>query len=264
MGLCCGIALDAGLNYYFGETLSGAAGGAVVDEAIEVGRLALAAAMDQREVENVEQVDMDGYAKLVAQGVDAVIAHEVRRRLPETPPHAAAVQMRHEFTVSALDEPARNVHVVGFSDKIEEDGEIVDHKWSGSAKWDKAGTVDPVWFSENYDQLAEYWLSRRAEERRGLPQPAPVVPRGRIVVCYHRLGMLRPQVREFPAAFDETDERRVIGIIRWADAAIRRGHLPARPGVACKFCSYVGRCRSDEERNGTPFALLVGAGGPAW
>jgi hypothetical protein len=178
-----------------------------------------------------------------------------------------AVQTRHEFTVNGRT-------VIGFSDRIDADGTIVDHKWSGSARWDKDGNWDMGWINEKRDQLAIYWLSRMAEYRRWLKEPRettqdsngeeqpqfgpPVEPAGKIVVVYMRANSKTPQVKEYKMEFTNEDKERVLGIILEADAIAKSGRYPARPGDACGFCSSVDRCRTDSLRADPSFADLTG------
>ncbi len=181
------------------------------------------------------------------------------------------VQTRHEFTVNGRT-------VIGFSDRIDADGTIVDHKWSGSTHWDKNGNWDMDWLAPKRDQLVVYWLSRMAEYRRWLKAgdsphmtPAeraewkdpgvfgpPVEPAGKVVVIYMKAGAKTPQIKEISFEFTEEDRERVLHVVVEADAIAKSGVYPARPGDACKYCSSVDRCRRDSVRAEPLFGQLTG------
>ena len=198
--------------------------------------------------------------------VNRALAHFARERVGLIP---AAVQTKHRYTVRQRDGEIRSL--VGYSDRIDPDGAVVDHKYSGSARW-HAGTPPEVvrgdvndelwdgdWVRDKMDQLCVYWLARRAEEARGVNQPAPVIARGKLDVMFMRVDMKMPQLRSYVVEFNEEDERRVLEAIRQAHDIIRDGRLPARPGEACGFCSHTARCRADEERRGASFAEVIGS-----
>jgi hypothetical protein len=186
--------------------------------------------------------------------VREAVAHFAAKRPGLVP---AALQSEHRFTVRVGDEV---VTVVGWSDRIDADGTLVEHKWSGSPRW-RHGAEGQEWEAEwaasARDQLTLYWLARRAEAARGLPQPAPVVPRGRVEVLFQRRGLTEPQLRCLELTFGPEDEARVLQAVANAWAVIRAGRFPARPGPACRWCPYQERCRGDEEARGTPFAALT-------
>jgi PD-(D/E)XK nuclease superfamily len=171
----------------------------------------------------------------------------------------AALQTKHTYTVRQHD--GRILRVVGWSDRVDSDGATVDHKWTGSRPWNEEGEWDQGWALDKRDQLCMYWLARRAEERRGVAQFAPVAPRGRLEVLYMRVGQGEPQLNTLEFEFGPEDEHRVLEMVREADAILQAGRLPARPGDPCGFCSYRSLCRRHEERAATltPFATLVGA-----
>ncbi|SRR6266567_1767023 len=202
----------------------------------------------------------EAYLKAVRLGMTAFAATH-----PELVP--AAVQQRHDYHVHVGPAPNDFRTVTGYSDRIEEDGTLIDMKWSGSKRWKekeakegKSGEIewDEGWTREKRDQLAMYWMAREIEQARGDRDPvAPVIPRGRLEVLYMRLNQKEAQLRSIEFEFTAEDRQRVVEAILEADRVIRENRLPARPGDACGFCSFRARCQSDEMRRGQAFADLV-------
>ena len=169
---------------------------------------------------------------------------------------AALIQDKHSFSLQLK---KRVVEVLGYSDRIDADGTIVDHKYSGSPRWDSDGNWQQDYLEEKRDQLLVYWLARAAEERRReAPLQPPLNGTARLVVTYHRLGMQKAQV-EVKQIKLNLDELRDSLLVRLAEAAeiIAEGRLPLRPGLACRFCSFLGACRDDQAARGTPFMEAV-------
>lgn len=246
--MAAGSAFDEGLNVLLRARIEGRPEG----EALELAWRAAAANLEQRLARLPEPPDQERAAAYAAM-IEVAIADFAKERADLVP---AAVQVEHSYTVRMRDR--RLVTVVGWSDRIDRDGTIVDHKFSGMPRWrNGGGEWDQAWVRERRDQLCLYWLARRAEARRGLPQPAPVVARARLEVMYQKLGLASPQLRSLELEFGEEDEQRALAALRVAYETIAARRFPARPGPACRWCSFRERCTSDEERRGTAFAELT-------
>jgi hypothetical protein len=204
----------------------------------------------------------DGYDQDIAQRYEDVLVAALAAFFHvEGKAEVAVVQDRHRFTLR-LDE-RHLMPVVGYSDRIDQDGTLVDHKFSGSPRWKAEEEGKPLqwheeWVAERRDQLLTYWLARNAEEKRtGQALTPPLNGKGRLVVTYHKPGLLRPQVHvcELELSLDGAQEL----LARLGDAGriAQEGRYPARPGPACGFCAYRTRCRSDEDANGRPFFELI-------
>lgn len=168
----------------------------------------------------------------------------------------AAVQDKHSFSIALAD--GRLLNVLGYSDRIDEDGCIVDHKFSGSPRWDSEGNWHQEYLEEKRDQLLIYWLARAAEEkRRGAALWPPLSGKGRLVVTYHKLGLLKPQVQSKEVELEEGRARELIYRLAEAAETVQEGRLPLRPGLACRFCSFLAACREDQKERGTPFMQAI-------
>lgn len=241
MPLICGSAFDAGANTYFESIMRGAPW----DEALDFAKEEAGSVFDTLLLtENLRENPgaKSGQYKesmLIALHHFGVLSKDVKVGL---------TQQRHEFTVRASDGYVRTI--LGFSDRIDTDGCIVDHKYTGSPKVDSQGNWDMEWVGEKRDQLVVYWLSRMAEYQRALAsgeawnQP-PVEPQGKLVVVCMRSNSKTPTIKEYKMEFDNSDRDRVLSIISESDRTARSGRYPMRPGDACQFCSALERCRSD-------------------
>lgn len=248
--LVAGTAFDRGLRALFEARQDGLAGKAALEAAWQAAREALEAAWPETQEPQerlIEQIAL----------VEQAVAHFARERPTLVP---AALQSEHRFAVRAPG--GEVVTVVGYSDRIDPDGTITEHKWSGSPRWRNGANGSQEWEQEwaasARDQLALYWLARRAEAARGVPQPAPVVPRGRVEVLYQRRGLTEPQLRCLDFTFEPEDEARVLRALAQAWEVLRAARFPARPGPACRWCPYQERCRADEASRGLSFAELAG------
>lgn len=253
--LICGSAFDEAANVFF---LKRMAGGEFAEALIQAQTTAKEKLLELSSTaifrEPMEQSKVNGYLNALKIGVETFC-----RLYSQT--FVGAIQTRHEFTVRNTDGYRRTV--IGYSDRIDADGTIVDHKWSGSARWNKDGEWDMDWVREKKDQLVVYWLSRIAEFTRCIKdgQPwmgPPVEPRGKLVVIHMRSGGKTATLKEFAMEFDVTDRDRVLQVIGDADLRARSGIYPARPGDACGFCSAVEQCRIDSERSDPVFTELTG------
>lgn len=233
----CGTALDAGINAFYFRRMKGA----TVAEAAELAEheivlvLAAAFADDGVAAELYQITVLHGFAAWVLEHRDVI---------------PAVVQMRHEFSVRAYD--GNVIRVVGYSDAIHTDGVIVDHKWSGKPRWNADGEWYDDWVAARRDQIVFYWLARMAEAGQ------VVKPLGRLTVVYMHPRLKQAQCRSLDMHFTPVDVARVLERIRIAYALMGSGRYPARPGLPCQFCSYVERCRHDEEMRTPAFAVLTG------
>jgi len=268
ISLVLGNALDGAMNLWNTSLIKARRGEKIhnmtVEELADVGVTILDQEIGTRTFSRpVTEAQRDMAADMARKIIIAVVQHEVGR----TP---AAVQTRHEYWVpSSTAEPASDgtfddddlVHMVGFSDKIEDDGVIVDYKVTGRAPWGENGWGDnnerAQWIAEKNDQVGSYWISRLAEQRRGEPQTIPVVPRGRLTVAYAKIDMKEPKVASLDLTFTAGDIWRILTEIQAGDAIKREGRFPARPGEACSFCSFVVQCRQHEWDRGTAFHDLI-------
>jgi PD-(D/E)XK nuclease superfamily len=253
--LAVGSAFDVAANTFFAARMQGR-------EPLEAGAMALEAGTERfRDEDDSVFTDARGgdtrqrYEDILVSAFAAFIHHEGGADV-------AVVQDKHLFNLKLDEQHA--MPVVGYSDRIDADGTLVDHKFSGSARWAKEEEDQPLvwheeWVQERRDQLLIYWLARAAEERRtGQPLSPPLNGKGRLVVTYHKVGLLKPQVRvcELDLSLEDGGQALLLRLGQAARAA-QEGRYPARPGPACGFCSYVGRCRADEEARGRPFFELI-------
>lgn len=139
--------------------------------------------------------------------------------------------------------------VVGVADRIDPGGVIVDHKFSGSPRWNQAGEWSEEYVAPKRDQLVLYWLARRRDEDE--------YGEGRLVVTYHKLGNKKAQVRTLDLRLDMELGMQALKRVVEASQIIARNQFRARPGKACGFCSFVEDCRKDEEARGQDFLTLV-------
>jgi len=259
--LLTGRAFDEAANRYFVARLQGTASpldaaAAAIERATTMLEDALrdvpAHVLGARERPEPEWVE-----ERIAQYVGVLVSAFAAFLNVEGEREAALIQDRHTF-VLRLDE-RHEMPIVGYSDRVDADGTLVDHKFSGSPRWDKAGTWDADWIAERQDQLLIYWLSRAAEEkRRGEALTPPLSGLGRLVVTYHRVGLSKPQVevKELLLSLEEGG-RELLERLGEAARTAQEGRYPARPGLACRYCSYVARCREDETARGRPFFELI-------
>jgi hypothetical protein len=209
--------------------------------------------LEQERADNAELFTADTYPEyeaVLTAGFAAFLAEEGAREV-------ASVQDRHTFTVTVA--PDFVLPIVGYSDRVDVDGTLVDHKFSGSPRWDKEGTWHADWIAEKRDQLLLYWLARNAVEKRtGEPLTPPLTGRGRLVVVYHKVGLVKPQVRshDLQLSLDDGGHELLVRMVE-AAAIIKADRLPARPGPACRYCSYLAQCRDDEAARGMPFFDLI-------
>jgi hypothetical protein len=259
--LLLGSAIDAGANAFFKVRMAGGE----IDTATEAAGTAAGHEWSARLAEaTMNEALTPEREALYVQALGEALAVYCAARAEIIP---GAVQQKHTFTVRAA--AGHAITVIGYSDRIDADGTIVDLKYSGSAKWDSAGNWNTEWVDEKRDQLAIYYLARIAEWNRfrnrvgagdltatwGGPE---VVPRARLEVVYHRVGMRTPQFRLLDLEFHDADVERVVANIREADERARSGIYPARPGAACQWCSHVTRCREDEAQRTPRFTDLTG------
>lgn len=246
--LIAGRAYDEGINALLGARMAGLSAAEALNTA-----WTLAAVVFDQGIEGLPEPLEEDQAYSYTTMVEAAITC-FHREMPGLVP--AALQTDHSYTVRTAD--GGSVSVRGRSDYLEADGTIVDNKLSGLARWNREGEWDEAWVAEHRDQLIFYWLARKAEERRGVAQPAPVVPRARFDVLHAQIGLKEPKLRSLVLEFDIEDERRALAAVRNASAIIRDGRLAARPGPACDFCGFRDRCREDEMARGAAFSDLVG------
>jgi hypothetical protein len=246
--LIAGRAYDEGVNALLAARMASRPEEEALNTAWRVAAVAFDHGIEQLP-DRLDREQADGYAAMVEAAVACFKAGH-----PGLVP--AALQTEHTYTVGVAG--GGKVTVRGRSDYIEADGTIVENKLSGVPRWDREGEWDQRWVAEKRDQLVLYWLARKAEERRGKPQPAPVVPRGRFNVLHARIDRKEPKFRSLVVEFNSDDERRALEAVRDAHAVLRDGRLPARPGPACSFCGYRARCQEDEIRRGAAFTDLVG------
>ncbi|MDR3080217.1 MAG: PD-(D/E)XK nuclease family protein [Streptomyces sp.] len=253
LSMIAGRAFDSGVNALFTARM----GSESEAQALRVGWAAATKAFDEArtEVRDDDLQAIDAYAVLIE---NAIAAFSLARRnvVP------VAVQCRHDLVIP---DPRGGdpINVIGYSDRIDRDGTIVDHKFTGAARWNAEGKWDDEWVARVRDQLVIYWLARRQTKRRGEEVPGRVVARARLeVICASRRRK-EPLLRSLDLRLTREDERRVIEALRQAAAAVHEGMLPARPGRACQFCGFRDRCRQDEASRGARFADLVGLGGRA-
>ena len=247
LALVMGRAFDEGLNAFFRLRMTGASAADAWPTVV----LAATVAFDTQIDDAVDPPRDEGsHLDALRLGLRATIAAQ-EHAVP------AAVQQHHTFTVRSLD-GERTIVVDGYSDRIDADGTVVDHKWSGSPRWDRADVWDADWVREKRDQACFYWMARVAEAKRGVEQPAPISNTARLVVCYMRARNRTPVVRSLDLRFGEADVVDIVRRIGEAEAIRRAGRLPARPGEACRFCFHLGRCRDDEQARGMDFPSVTG------
>lgn len=248
IGLIVGSAMDDGLNTYYNLRIEGV-------EALEAGAkgLEIAVAAFQEEVgrnpdlfTEIEDGTSPKHEAMLAAAYTAFLVHEGQRT-------AVKVQDKHSFVLKVDGEP---VSVLGFSDRIDADGTICDHKFSGSARWDRDGKWHDEYLREKSDQLLLYWLSRQAEEKRTGPLDPPLSGKARLIVVFAKTSMVKPQVRAIEIQLDLDRGKELLYRIGQAYMT-RRGGLHARPGPGCSFCSFLERCQSDEAVRGTDFTRIV-------
>jgi hypothetical protein len=253
--IATGTAIDAGLNAFFAARMAGkdlAEATSLADDACSAG---WRKAVDTGNFDEPLSPEKDAAYLLTARNGLAVAITAHQDVIP------AALQTRHTYTVRSLD-GTRIREVIGFSDRIDQDGTIVDHKASGSVRWDGDGVWHEDWIRERRGQLATYYVSRLAEQARGEALVAPVIPRGRLTVIYCSLRLKTPQVRSLDIDLTDEDVERVLAAVREADVLAAGEHLPVRPGKSCGFCSFVARCRDDQAARCLPFTALTGVPEP--
>src|SRR6266704_1057719 len=252
--LAAGSAFDEGANCYFTMLRDGTGH----EEATSQALLIASAHLEQEVIDSPTLFEAEGsadaYQALIASAF-VVFAEDQKGAQP------ALVQDQHDFVVTVGEE---EIPVMGYSDRVEADGTVIDHKFSGSARWTKDGVWDEAWVSERRGQLVTYYAGRLAKLRRWIagggtaetwPEPN-VIQQGRLVVTYAKVGLLHPQVRSLDLTGDQEDVQRVVDTIAESWLA-RKGPLPMRPGEACRWCDFVLRCRGDQARAGTPFLSLA-------
>jgi hypothetical protein len=249
VAMYAGGAVDAGLTALLAARMKRRKEDRAIDLAKRAGRDRLDESLAALQ-EPLHEEQAAAYGQLV----ETAIEHFARERGRLVP---AAVQTEHAYTVRQRD--GALVTVVGWSDRIDKDGVVVDHKFSGVPRWKNGGDEwDEAWVRERRDQLCLYWLARRAERKRGEGRRTPVVPRARLEVIYAKVGLRTPQLRALELEFGPEDEERALEAVRTAYETVRDGRLPARPGPACRWCSFRDRCVDDEKRRGLAFVDLVG------
>lgn len=156
----------------------------------------------------------------------------------------AALQRDHTYRVTGHDGSQRTV--IGYSDWIEQDGTIVDLKYTGSPMWNADGDWYPDRVTMARDQICTYYMGRLYAQQQGAPDTfAPIVPRGKMVVVCTAINRKSPVIRELEFTFDNALVLELLDAIRDADATARSDFHAPRPGPACEWCSYVDRCQSD-------------------
>lgn len=251
--LAIGSAFDQAANTYFRLTIDGCDGLKAASQAGDAGLRHLDSEVEDhpdlfRHVKHEQP--LEAYQALFMAGWAAFLAVEGNARV-------ASVQSRHIFTVGISSD--HTLPVVGYSDRLDEDGTLVDLKFSGSPRWSQDGTWHEDYVREKRDQLLIYHLARQADERRlGRPLQPPLNGRGRLVVIYHKLGLVTPQVRVRELDLKpEEDGQELLHKIVEAARLLAENRLPARPGDACRYCSYLARCREDEAARGRPWMEVV-------
>lgn len=283
--LVLGSALDDAADRYFQLRIIGRS----KEEATKAGHEAVGKRVEQDFHENPELAaeelkDFPGrdpvelYQSLGHQAFDVFLTSEGDKA-------AAVCQDRHEFKIDLGD---RKVTIVGYSDRIDQDGTLVDHKLSGSPRWTEIDDPDwtppedapeRVWnertkrwnkakkpeapkllqweqryLSEKSDQLLCYALSRWAEEkRRGEALDPPLNGKARLVVVYAKRSLKVPQVHSVEIDLDFDRGQELLYRFGQAERIVQAGRFPLRPGKACDFCSFVERCRADQDERGTGF-----------
>jgi PD-(D/E)XK nuclease superfamily len=247
MAMIMGSALDEAANRYFELRIVGTEGLEAAAKGAEAGISTLQA--EDRSRPELFDHPVDAYENLFMSGWASFL-------LEEGTSEAALVQTEHQFMMRIGD---RLQPVIGYSDRVDRDGTLVDHKWSGSPRWTQDGTWHERYVGEKSQQLLLYWLARLAEEKRlGQPLDPPLSGKARLVVVHHRIGLVKPQVRVRELELDLEIGHELLMKLAETSEGIHAGRYPARPGVACRFCSFLGRCRDDERERGTPFDTLIG------
>lgn len=246
--MAVGSALDVAANAYFELRIEGADEMAAGAKAWELGeahleeeRLSADLFRDDRQYE--------AYIKLLEGAWAAFVNHEGGA-------DALRVQDRHEFTLRMPD--GAIVPIVGYSDRIDRDGTIVDLKFSGSTRWTAEGAWNEDYVSEKRDQLLTYFLARQAVERRtGTALFPPVTGRARLVVIYHKTENKKAQHRALDMALDMSQAQPLLERYAQTWQILTEQRFPARPGRPCGFCSFVTECREDHRQRGPSFWELV-------
>jgi hypothetical protein len=159
----------------------------------------------------------------------------------------ASVQHDHVYEVATP--PYGNTRMVGYSDWIDEDGTIVDLKWSGAPKWNADGEWYPEYVAQVRDQICTYYMGRLYAVRAGVHDAtAPLVPRGRVVVVTGKINQKSPVIRSLDFEFDDALIKEIANAVREAVEIARSPYHPAMPGSQCSFCPYAERCRDDSSR----------------
>jgi PD-(D/E)XK nuclease superfamily len=251
--LAVGSAFDEAANAFFAARMAG-------KDAIEAGAKGLEAGIERFALED-EAVFASRRGEARQEYEDVFVSAFAAFTNAEGLADVATIQDRHTFTIRLDDRHV--MPVVGYSDRVDRDGTLVDHKFSGSPRWEREEDGKPLqwheeWVAERRDQLLIYWLARNAEEQRtGRPLEPPLNGRGRLVVTYHKRTLLKPQVRVCELELSLEAGRELLERAGLAARIAQDGIYPARPGPACGFCSYLGRCRDDEAARGRPFFELI-------
>jgi PD-(D/E)XK nuclease superfamily len=242
--LLVGRGFDDAINRYFTARLEGSDPLSAAKNASAHGLRLLAESMRENNLPHL----IDKYTPVLEQAIETFFQLEGNAAV-------VSVQDRHAFTVRITDK--YEMPIVGYSDRLDADGTIVDHKFSGSPRWDKDGNWNEEWVSARKDQLLIYWLARAAREAQGEKLDPPLSGVGRLVVLYHKPGNKTAQLRFTEVSLSLEEAKGLLRRIGDAALVVRDGQLPARPGPACSLCSFVTTCRSDERERGKRFLEMV-------
>lgn len=152
--------------------------------------------------------------------------------------------------------PGVSAPVLGYLDRIDADGTVVDHKLSRS-QHAKDGALDPVWVSEKKPQLALYLaLLAIAEE-----QPVGSRTKAALEVCYVTARTKAPQWTVQPLEIPAEEQEQALQDVRTAWVVRESGVYGAHPGRWCAWCDYAQECQAVQSVLALPLVEIAKAVG---
>ena len=148
--------------------------------------------------------------------------------------HGQDVQCKLEVVV-----PGISVPLLGYLDRIDADGTVVDHKLSRS-QHTKDGVLDPVWVSEKKPQLALYLAMLAIAEGVEVGSRTKAA----LEVCYVTARLKTPQWTYQALEIPAEEQEQALQDARTAWFVRESGRFSASPGRQCQWCPYTRECRT--------------------
>jgi CRISPR/Cas system-associated exonuclease Cas4 (RecB family) len=213
LGLYCGKALDAGCNEMLAPALFG--------EPVDLMR-GVKAMTDQMVQCPMSLGDIEAETKALERALMAFYNEHSDWK-------GESVQLRIEVDIDGLLPP-----LLGFIDRIDADGCVVDVKLTRSQKVSN-GVLDADWLVERRHQLALYLAALNAQDGGNRTDAA-------LEICYVSARLKAPQWRFERLSIDMAEQDREIEAARDASLIRDSGYCAPHPGRRCTFCDYTEPC----------------------